>query len=126
LYFHGYADQRDAFPYATGATAGLALLKPVGDYPDSYTTKLFEYMALGLPVITSNFPLYQAIVERYNCGFCISPENPKQIADALAYLIEYPKEAKAMGQRGRQAVEQFFNWDSEAQKLLNYYTLILS
>ena len=49
---------------AARATAGLALLKPVGDYPDSYTTKLFEYMALGLPVITSDFPLYRDVVER--------------------------------------------------------------
>ena len=101
LHFYGYTDQRDAFPYAAQATAGLALLKPVGDYPDSYTTKLFEYMALGLPVITSNFPLYKDVVERHNCGFCVSPYDPVQVADALIYLIEHPDEAQAMGQRGR-------------------------
>ncbi|GAB3505945.1 glycosyltransferase family 4 protein [Spirosoma knui] len=126
LQFHGYADQRDAFPYAAGATAGLALLKPVGDYPDSYTTKLFEYMALGLPVITSDFPLYKDVIERHNCGFCVSPENPSQIADALSYLIDYPEEAYAMGQRGRQAVEREYNWTSEARKLQNFYALALT
>ncbi len=125
LRFYGYTDQRIAFPQATGATAGLALLKPVGDYPESYTTKLFEYMALGLPVITADFPLYRDIVDRHKCGFCVSPDNPAQVADALAYLIEHPGEAQAMGQRGRKAVSRFYNWASEAGKLVGFYNRIL-
>ena len=125
IHFYGYTDQRTAFPYAAGATAGLALLKPVGDYPDSYTTKLFEYMALGLPVITANFPLYRAVIEPNNCGFCVDPDQPTQIAQALLYLIKYPEEARKMGQRGRKAVEQLYNWSSEAHKLLDFYDDIL-
>ncbi|RYF67767.1 MAG: glycosyltransferase [Cytophagaceae bacterium] len=126
LCFYGYTDQRIAFPYAAQATAGLALLKPVGDYPESYTTKLFEYMALGLPVVTSDFPLYRDIIDRHTCGFCVSPYDPIQVADALAYLIENPDEACLMGQRGRKAVEQFYNWTSEAEKLLQFYKQVLN
>ncbi|AKD53604.1 glycosyltransferase [Spirosoma radiotolerans] len=125
LCFYGYTDQRAAFPYAAQATAGLALLKPVGDYPESYTTKLFEYMALGLPVVTSDFPLYRAIVDRHKCGFCVSPYDPVQVADALAYLIEHPDEARSMGQRGQQAVQQLYNWTSEAKKLLQFYEQVI-
>lgn len=125
VHFHGYADQRRAFPFAAHATAGLALLKPVGNYPDSYPTKLFEYMALGLPVITSDFPLYRNVVERHRCGFCISPYDPAQLAAALTYLIEHPDEARLMGERGRLAVEQTYNWSTEAGKLLDFYALIL-
>lgn len=125
LHFYGYTDQRIALPYAAGATAGLALLKPVGDYPESYTTKLFEYMALGLPVITANFPLYQAIIEPNRCGFCVDANQPVQIVEAMRYLIEHPEEARAMGQRGRRAVEQSYNWDSEARKLVCFYKKIL-
>ncbi|GAB3708026.1 glycosyltransferase family 4 protein [Spirosoma flavus] len=125
IHFYGYTDQRQAFPKSAGATAGLALLKPVGDYPESYPTKLFEYMALGLPVVTSNFPLYQDVVERHRCGFCISPYEPQQLADALTYLIEHPEEAKNMGERGRQAVEEHYNWRTEAEKLILFYKQIL-
>ncbi len=126
LRFYGYTDQRIAFPYSVGATAGLALLKPIGDYPDSYTTKLFEYMALGLPVITSDFALYRDVVERHNCGLCVSANDPVQITTALVYLIEHADKARAMGQQGREAVEQFYNWTSEADKLLRYYDLVIS
>lgn len=125
LRFYGYTDQRIAFSYADRATVGIALLKPVGDYPDSYTTKLFEYMALGLPVVVSNFPLYREIVERYDCGFCVSPYDSAEVCDKLMYLIKNPEKAKAMGERGRQAVEQYYNWTSEATKLLTFYEHIL-
>lgn len=125
LVFYGYTDQQQAFPLIRRATAGIALLKPVGDYPDSYPTKLFEYMALGLPVITSDFPLYRDVVERHACGFCLSPESPEQVANALIYLTEHPQEARIMGENGRKAVEDAYNWETERLKLLNLYSQIL-
>lgn len=126
FHFYGYTDQRQAFPVAARATAGLALLRPVGDYPESYTTKLFEYMALGLPVITSDFSLYRAVVDQYACGFCVSPDDPTAVTQALLFLIEHPDEAKAMGERGRKAVEVAYNWRTEAKKLITFYSTILN
>jgi len=126
LRFYGYTAQDTALPYAANATAGLALLKPVGDYPDSYPTKLFEYMALGLPVVTSDFPLYRTVVERHGCGLCVSATNPVAIAHALRYLIDHPAEAQAMGQRGRQAVESGYEWSTEADKLRHFYQSVLA
>jgi glycosyltransferase involved in cell wall biosynthesis len=126
LRFYGYTDQRTALTYAEGALVGLALLKPVGDYPESYTTKLFEYMALGLPVITADFPLYRDVVERHGCGFCVSAYDPTAVADALTYLISHPAEARAMGERGRAAAERHYNWATEADKLRAFYELVLT
>jgi glycosyltransferase involved in cell wall biosynthesis len=125
LRFYGYTRQADALPTAARATAGIALLKPVGDYPESYPTKLFEYMALGLPVITADFPLYQAIVDKHRCGFCVDATDADQITQALQYLIKHPDEARAMGERGRQAVQTNYNWESEAQKLRVFYKTVL-
>ena len=83
-------------------------------------------MALGLPVVTSDFPLYRDVVERTGCGFCISPYDPVQLATILTYLIEHPDEARRMGKRGRLAVEQRYNWATEAKTLLDSYALIMA
>ncbi len=121
LQFYGYTDQREALARAANTTGGLALLKPVGDYPDSYPAKLFEYMALALPVITSDFLLYRDVVEWHRCGLCVSPNDPTAVAHALRYLIENPAEAADMGRRGRRAVEMTYNWTTEAEKLSSLY-----
>jgi glycosyltransferase involved in cell wall biosynthesis len=125
LVFHGYVSQQVAFAYAQTSVAGVALLKPVGDYPDSYPTKLFDYMALGLPVVASNFKLYEQIVQQHQCGFCIDPHNAQALAHALTYLTEHPAEAKTMGENGRKAVVETYNWQQEAEKLRRFYELLL-
>ncbi|RAJ97567.1 glycosyltransferase involved in cell wall biosynthesis [Larkinella arboricola] len=125
LIFYGYTDQAKALAYAAKSVCGLALLKPVGDYPESYTTKMFEYMALGLPVITANFQLYRDVVEKHQCGFCIDPTDPRVFADRMRYLIEHPQEAAEMGRRGRRATELDYNWQTEGKKLLNLYRKVL-
>lgn len=121
LIFHGYTNLQIALPYAAEAVAGIALLKPVADYMDSYTTKLFEYMAMQLPVIISDFPLYRDVVEKAKAGFCISPYDPQQLAEKLEWLIENPEQARMMGENGRKSTENHYNWKNEEQILLSFY-----
>lgn len=121
LHFFGYTDLKNVIPYTRHAIAGIALLKPIGDYPDSYTTKLFEYMAASLPVITSDFLLYKKVVEQYHCGFCIPPTASTELAVTLKWCIEHPSARKILGLNGRKAAQTHFNWDTEGRKLLNYY-----
>jgi glycosyltransferase involved in cell wall biosynthesis len=125
LTFYGYTDQKKALQYAQNASAGIALLKPVADYSESYTTKLFEYMSLGLPVITSDFPLYREVVEQSECGFCISPYDSDALYQKLSVLIENPTLGRLMGSKGRKSVEKNYNWQQEEGLLLSFYKSLL-
>lgn len=122
--FYGYTDLKQALPYAKHCLAGIALLKPVADYPDSYTTKIFEYMALNLPVITSDFPLYKSVIDQAGCGFCITPDNAPLLAKTMEWIIANPDMARIMGKQGRRAVEKHYNWEQEQQNLLKFYSRI--
>ncbi len=105
--------------------AGIVCLLPEKNYLRSLPVKLFEYMAAGLPVIASNFPLWREIVEGNGCGICVDPLKPEEIAHAIDRLAGDPEEAKRMGQRGRKAVEELYNWEKEGEKLLSFYEEIL-
>ncbi|GGN14347.1 glycosyl transferase [Dyadobacter beijingensis] len=125
LTFHGYTDLKTALRRAGRAVAGIALLKPVADYPESFPTKLFEYMALKLPVITSDFPLYRPVVDNAACGFCISPDDPSALCEKLEQLINNPQLRNRMGGNGRNAAEMTYNWASEEARLLSFYNDML-
>lgn len=126
LHAPGYTTAVDGWHAVARCHAGLALLHPLPNYVDSYPTKIFEYMALGLPVIASNFPLYREVVEANGCGMCVDPLDEQAITEAIRYVIEHPAEAQAMGERGRQAAQSKYNWDTEAAKLLSLYSSLLS
>ncbi|AZW42122.1 MULTISPECIES: glycosyltransferase [Bordetella] len=101
--------------------AGLVTLHPTVNYLDALPVKMFEYMSAGLPIIASDFPLWRSIVDREQCGICVDPLQPKQIAAAIDALIGDPQRAKEMGERGRKAVLERYNWKIEQRKLVDLY-----
>lgn len=117
----GPVPHEEVFGILAQSHVGVAILHPDPNYVESLPIKLFEYMAAGLPVVASNFPLWREIVEGNACGLCVNPLDPKAIAEAIEYLLTHPEEARRMGQNGRQAVEEKYNWEKEAQKLLALY-----
>ena len=88
--------------------------------------KMFEYMAAGIPVIASNIALWEGIVSEVKCGICVDPYSKYDIANAIDFLAENLDEAKEMGERGRAAVLEKYNWDIEENKLVDLYTRLLS
>lgn len=106
-------------------SVGLVVLHPEKSFVTSQPTKLFEYMAAGIPVIASDFPLWRSIVGTADCGLLVDPLDVKSIAAAIHNLISNPERARAMGERGRRAVEEHFNWAREEQTLLSFYSRLL-
>jgi glycosyltransferase involved in cell wall biosynthesis len=100
---------------------GIVTLLPTPSYVESLPIKMFEYMLAGIPVVASNFPLWQEIVGKYACGILVDPTNSQQIANAVLNLINNQDLARQMGQNGRKAVLEYFNWENEQQKLINFY-----
>ncbi len=101
--------------------AGLVTLHPLENYLEALPVKMFEYMAAGIPVIASNFPYYESILQKHNCGISVDPLKPHDIAAAVKSILKDEQNAQNMGQRGRLAVEEFYNWDIEAKKLVSLY-----
>ena len=120
----GFANREKVKELFDRSFAGLVTLHPIINYLDALPVKMFEYMASGVPVIASNFPLWKAIVEGENCGICVNPLDPKSIAEAIEWIYNHPKEAEEMGQNGFKAVTEIYNWSIEEQKLIDFYNKI--
>lgn len=107
------------------SVAGIVTFLPVPNHIDAQPNKMFEYMSAGIPVIGSNYPLWKSIIEGNNCGICVDPENPQQIADAIDKLVNDKSLAEKMGKNGIQAVNEKYNWSIEEAKLFKLYEELL-
>ena len=122
----GWLSRNDVRKILQESVAGLVTLYPIVNYLDSLPVKMFEYMATGLPVIASDFPLWKDIIEGNNCGLCVDPLDPKAIAKAIDYLVTHPNEAEKMGRNGQKAIHEKYNWSNEEAKLLKFYTTLMN
>jgi len=119
--FKGWLSQKAAYKNMRESDIGLICFLPAPNHINAIPNKPFEYMASGLPVVASNFPLWERVVKTNKCGLTVNPEKPKEIAKAIKYLIEHPQEAKKMGENGKKAVFEKYNWEKESKKLLDIY-----
>lgn len=122
---HGWADRAKVATILAKSRAGLVLYHPEPNHIRAQPNKLFEYMSASLPVIASDFPLWREIVDRAGCGLLVDPKDPQAIADAMQWIIDHPAEATEMGRRGREAIEQRYNWEAEGESLINLYRNLL-
>lgn len=88
--------------------------------------KIFEAMEAALPVLITDVPLYRGIIEKYQCGICVNPNDVNSIKNAIKFLITNKKEAYMMGQRGRKAVIEEYNWDKQAEKYIQVINQIIA
>jgi len=121
IIFYGRKDFKSGYIISKKCIAGLAILKPIDNYINSYPTKIFEYMTIGLPVITSNFKLYEEVVKNNNTGICVNPLSPKDLADVLERFINLEYDIKKMSELGVKVVKEKYSWKFELKKLLKLY-----
>lgn len=121
LTFYGTLRLDKAMEMSKSCHIGLSVLMPIDNYLESYSTKIFEYMAIGLPVITSNFELYKNVIEKHETGFCIDPTSSEALARAIFKFVDNPQLISEMGTRGIDVAKRLYNWNYEEEKLIQVY-----
>ncbi|MFB9274564.1 glycosyltransferase family 4 protein [Cohnella cellulosilytica] len=117
---------REQVAYTLSKTrAGIIVSHPTLNYIDALPTKMFEYMACGLPVISSDFPILKEIVEGNECGICVNPLDTEEIREAINFIMNNLDESEIMGKNGKKAIENKYNWLIESEKLDQLYKKIL-
>ena len=84
--------------------------------------KIFEAMMCSTPVVTN---VAHEIINETNCGLVVEYDNEKQIKEAIITLSDNPQLCKKLGDNGRKAFLEKYNWSEMEQKLYRVYETLL-
>ena len=82
-----------------------------------------QAMASGIPVVATNVNGSPEAVKNGLNGYLLPPGDVVGMAEKIIYLLNNPGEARAMGQKGRELVEEFDIWKMVKQQELLYANL---
>lgn len=108
----GRLENRQALDLVARADVGAIPHMPCDAWDATIPNKLFDYMSLGLPVITSNVRPVQRIVLQEACGLAYQWGNIDDLCSKLATLRSAAERQK-MGDAGRRAVHSKYNWSND-------------
>ncbi len=104
---------RTADVFASPATGG-----------ESFGIVLLEAMAAGAPIVASDIHGYKGVVRRDREGLLVPPHEPKELATAIARLLDEPELREQMRAAGRARAEQF-SWPRVTAKVDDYYGFVI-
>jgi glycosyltransferase involved in cell wall biosynthesis len=120
----GYIPYQKLYSFLKVANVGLVNFFPLPNQERAMPNKPFEYMACSLPMVMSNFPYWQEIFGE--CALFVNPYDAEDIAEKILHLLDNSNEAKKLGDKGRELIEEEYNWEAEQGKLLDIYKKVLN
>lgn len=125
--YRGILQYEDVLKMYIHANIGYYVEKPVGQnaVADTFGMKIYEFMALGLPILVDKTTYSKELIDKYSCGIYVQHDSLYEIEQAINELLNNPTHAKEMGKNGRRAVEEEFNWGTQEKILLELYRELL-
>jgi glycosyltransferase involved in cell wall biosynthesis len=114
VHAHGFMPNSGALRLVEGSIAGLSLLQDEANFRHSMPTKVAEYMARAVPVITTPLPLAVELVQAADCGIVVPFNDPAAAADAVLRLDADPDLRVKMGLRGHEYALRNLGWARDA------------
>ncbi|HVM49406.1 MAG TPA: glycosyltransferase [Candidatus Acidoferrum sp.] len=109
--------------YGRSAGSLIIVKKDPAEYVACGFTEIIEVMAMARPVImtrTGALPT-EIDIEKAGCGLFVPPEDPEALANAIDALGNDPERASAMGEKGRELAESYYNIERYANDLRNFF-----
>ena len=113
----GWINYRDLASIFSEASIGLCLLQNQARYDRAIATKIFEYMLMGVPVLTSKGYLVEKLIKKGKCGETADATNAHEVAGGMKTLLQNINLEK-MGKYGSDFSRERFVWEKREKKLL--------
>lgn len=120
LDWRGFVPNDEALRRLPGALAGLSLLHDQPNYAHSRPTKIMEYMAAGLPVVTTPNPSSAALVEDAACGVVVDFSDVPAAARAVRRLQEDAALRERCAANAHAAALDHLSWERDAPAFIEF------
>ncbi len=119
--FEGWQKPKNLPSYITASDICLIPHLKTGHTDNTIPHKLFQYMLLGKPVISTDCDPLERIVQATQSGLVFSSNNEKELAQCILSIHGDKDKAEHMGQNGIAAVKNTYNWENTAKALVQLY-----
>lgn len=119
IYFHDRISPNQIPEYLSSADVGLVPTWNKKDLSYWYAldNKLFEYIQSEIPVLTTLQPEYRAVIDKYECGVCVNPDEKDSYIKGFIKIMNNYSYYKT----NTKTAKQDLCWENEEQKLIELY-----
>ena len=121
--FHGFIEPRKVIEKARRADVMVICALNKGDRRFAAHTKLYEYMAMGKPIVAVDLPSIREEVKDRENILLVPPENPKSLAEGIAEILNNPELAEYLALNAYASADEF-SWEKKAERLSNFFQQI--
>lgn len=108
--FAGWQPRDRLGEYMVDADVGLVPHLVTPHIQTTMPNKIYEFLAYGLPLITSHARPLARLVDEAGCGEAVFIDDPDALAAAMKRMIDDPERRWALGDAGRSYVVKRHNW----------------
>ncbi len=118
VHITGMVPHKEVPEWLQGATMAVA---PYPDLEHFYFSplKLYEFLALGLPVVATDVGQIRDVIPNGDIGLLCPPGCPESLATAMAELIADGDRSKVLGEAGRDWVLEHATWQRRVKDILD-------
>lgn len=109
--FLGWQDLKLFPSFIAASDICISPLKRNLHHDTTYANKIFQYMAMGKPLVVSDCPSQANLVSEENCGLIHKADDSEDLADKIYCLFKNESLLKEMGERGKEAILTKYSWE---------------
>jgi glycosyltransferase involved in cell wall biosynthesis len=121
IMFEGWKDVQLLPSYIQYCNVALSPLKRNVHHDTTYANKVFQYMAMGKPIVVSDCTTQANLIREENCGLVHKANDIVNLADKILELYKNPDVSKSLGLNGVKAVNERWNWELTVKPMLSVY-----
>jgi glycosyltransferase involved in cell wall biosynthesis len=120
----GFVDPEEVAKYYLQMDLSVVLYHPTPIFNYLSPMKLFESMAMGVPVIAADIGEIRKFVENCHCGHVMKDFRSSVLAHEMLKLMNNSNLLREMRNNGIKAIQENLNWEKECEKLVQFYTRV--